>query len=83
LHGQRVVACVHLGTPGYELNGVAVWGNFGSLEAAVYFPDVLAREIEDQDEPFFARGVVRVKGRPGIADWNEVRLYVEALGLAE
>jgi hypothetical protein len=84
LHGQRVVARVHLGTPGYELDGVAVWGNFGDLEAAVYFPAALAREIEDQDKPFFARGVlkiVRVKGWPGIAGWTEVRLYVEALGL--
>jgi hypothetical protein len=43
----------------------------------------LARQIENQDEPFFARGVVRVvwvKGWPGIAGWNEVRLYGEAFG---
>jgi hypothetical protein len=74
---------VHLGTPGYELDGVAVWGNVGDLEAAVFFPAALARVIEDQDEPFFASDVlrvVRVRGWPGIAGWNEARLYVEALG---
>jgi hypothetical protein len=43
LDGRRVVARVELSTPGYELEGVAVWGCFARCEAAVFMPARLTR----------------------------------------
>jgi hypothetical protein len=83
LHGQRVVARVHLGTAGYEINGIAAWGNFGPAEVLVVMPARLARDIPDEDEPFFARGllrVVRLRAGPSDPGWEEVRFFVESLG---
>jgi hypothetical protein len=79
-----VVARFELSTPGYELDGIAVWGVFARCEAAVYMPERLARQVDQDDEgPLLARGVLRVvvvKGWKGVPGWIEARLYVEALG---